>query len=456
MKKIMIAALLSVCFLWAAGSPGPTISRSFAMESTPESAIADIGRFPQNPFRYLTEQPNEPLIDPLVLEMEAEAFRDSFFDPWSRSRPAHDKDAVMWAWKAFAPGDPSLVGSNLRPPGEAWFASMREQARMDCYGTLNERAITVRETGLRNFPTEGPLFRDPSLPGEGFPFDYLQQTALKPGEPLFVSHLSQDEGWAFVESPQAAGWIDVRNMAFVDEGFVGKWLSRPLAAAVAEDIPLTSSGEGFLSRIGIGGLLPIERASGSVGVLSVLVPFRASGGKAEFVAVDVPHEKVVPFPLEYTPWNMARIMSKMEGEPYGWGGLFGNRDCSGTIRDLFIPFGLWVPRHSSDQAARGRRVALSDLSGAKKEEQIKRRGMPFRTLLWMPGHVMLYVGTFRGDIVLFHTFWGIRTIEGGREGRKVVGQAAFTSLEPGKELPEADPEGALLKRIESMTFLFAE
>jgi peroxiredoxin family protein len=74
----------------------------------------------------------------------------------------------------------------------------------------------------------------------------------------------------------------------------------------------------------------------------------------------------------------------------------------------------------------------------------------------MPGHVMLYVGSFRGEIAIFHTFWGIRTIEGGREGRKVVGQTAFTSLEPGKELLGADPEGALLKRLESMTLLFAE
>jgi hypothetical protein len=443
---IMIAAMLCAILFFSAGG-------AFA---EPDAVIRDLKRFPQNPFRYLVGRPGNPLVDSVTAADEARAFRERFFAPWSRSRPAHDKEAVMWAWKTFTPTDPSLVGGNMRPPGKTWFAAMQKQARMDAYGTLNERAITVRQADLRNFPTTEPLFRDPLIPGEGFPFDYLQQTALKPGEPLFVSHLSKDGDWAFVESPQAAGWIDVRNMAFADAGFIAKWMSRPLAVALREKISLSRSSGIFLFRTGIGGVLPMEEISGSVSSLRVLAPLRASDGKVEFVAVDVSHEKFVPFPLEYTPWNMARLMSQLEGEPYGWGGLFGHRDCSGTIRDLFAPFGLWLPRHSSDQVKRGKRIDLSKLSLEEKKKRIRQGGVPFRTLLWMPGHIMLYAGSFRGEIAIFHTFWGIRTIEGGREERKVVGQTAFTSLEPGKDLPEADPEGALLKRLESMTLLFAE
>jgi len=446
MNRIMTAAMLCAILFLSAGA-------AFA---EPDTVINDLKRFPQNPFRYLAGRPGDPLVDSVTAAAEARAFRERFFAPWSRSRPVHDKEAVMWAWKSFTPGDPSLVGVNLRPPGEAWFAAMREQARMDAYGTLNERAITVREADLRNFPTGAPLFRDPSIPGEGFPFDYLQQTALKPGEPLFVSHLSKDRDWAFVESPQAAGWIDVRNMAFADADFIAKWMSRPLAVAVRERITLTRSSGIFLFRTGIGGVLPMEETSDSAWFLSVLAPFRAPDGRAEFVAVDVSHEKFVHFPLEYTPWNMAKLMSQMEGEPYGWGGLFGYRDCSGTIRDLFVPFGLWLPRHSSDQAKRGKRIDLSGLSLEEKTKRIRQGGVPFRTLLWMPGHVMLYAGSFRGEIVIFHAFWGIRTVENGKEGRKVIGRTVFTSLEPGKEVPEADPEGGLLKRIESMTLLFGQ
>ncbi|MGC9491018.1 MAG: SH3 domain-containing protein [Thermovirgaceae bacterium] len=444
MNRIMTAAMLCAILFLSAGA-------AFAQ---PDTVISDIKRFPQNPFHYLPARPDDPLIDSATAAAEARAFRERFFAPWSRSRPVHDKEAVMWAWKSFTPEDPYLVGGNLRPPGEAWFAAMREQARMDAYGSLNERAITVRKTDLRNFPTDEPLFRDPSLPGEGFPFDYLQQTTLKPGEPLFVSHLSKDGDWAFVESPQAAGWIDVRNMAFADADFIAKWMSRPLAVAVREKITLTRSSGTFLFRTGIGGILPMEETSDSLWFLSVLAPFRAPDGRAEFVAVDVSHEKFVPFPLECTPWNMASLMSQMEGEPYGWGGLFGYRDCSGTIRDLFVPFGIWLPRHSLNQAKRGERIGLTGLTGEEKRKRILEEGVPFRTLLWMPGHVMLYLGTFRGEVVVFHTFWGIQTTEGGKEGRWVVGRTAFTSLEPGRELPGADPAGAILNRLESMTLLF--
>jgi hypothetical protein len=416
--------------------------------------ISDIKRFPQNPFRYLPARSDDPLIDSATAAAEAQAFRERFFAPWSRSRPVHEKKAVMWPWEAFTPEDPSLVGVNLRPPGKGWFASIREQARMDAFGSLNDRAITVRETDLRNFPTDEPLFRDPSLPGEGFPFDYLQQTALKPGEPLFVSHLSQDGDWAFVESPQAAGWIDVRDSAFVDEDFVRGWMSGPMAVVVAGDVPLASRDGGFLFRTGIGGLLPLAGPVDHAGVRKVLVPLREKDGRAEAESVAVPRGTFAAFPLECTPWNISKIMSFMTGEPYDWGGSFGHRDCSATLRDLFAPFGLWLPRHSSNQAERGKRIDLTGLMGEEKRKRILEEGIPFRTLLWMPGHVMLYVGTFRGEIVIFHAFWGIRTSESGREGRQVVGRTAFTSLEPGRELYEADPAGTILNRLESMTLLF--
>jgi hypothetical protein len=36
----------------------------------------------------------------------------------------------------------------------------------------------------------------------------------------------------------------------------------------------------------------------------------------------------------------------------------------------------------------------------------------------------------------------------------VVGRTIFTSLEPGRELYDADPAGTILNRLESMTLLF--
>ena len=83
------------------------------------------------------------------------------------------------------------------------------------------------------------------------------------------------------------------------------------------------------------------------------------------------------------------------------------------------------------------------------------KGVPFLTVIWMPGHIMLYVGTHQGKPLVFHNTWGLRTQSAsGGESRLIIGKAVITTLEPGQELPDlARPKGNLLYRIEAMTLL---
>jgi hypothetical protein len=145
----------------------------------------------------------------------------------------------------------------------------------------------------------------------------------------------------------------------------------------------------------------------------------------------------------------------MAGEPYGWGGLGGKRDCSALTRDLFAPFGLWLPRNSSEQAFAGRFISFKDLSPAAKEALIVHTGAPWRTLLWTPGHIMLYIGIHQGKPLIFHNFWSIRTRDAdGKKGRVVVGRASVTTLHPGGELGNLDlPRADRLFGLEGMVFL---
>ncbi len=128
----------------------------------------------------------------------------------------------------------------------------------------------------------------------------------------------------------------------------------------------------------------------------------------------------------------------------------GKRDCSSLIRDLFTPFGLWLPRNSREQAEAGRFISLKNLPSAEKEALIIRQGVPWRTLLWTPGHIMLYIGVHQGQPLIFHNFWSIKTRDAaGNKGRVIVGRAAVTTLQPGRELsggdlPRADVEGMTL------------
>jgi hypothetical protein len=125
------------------------------------------------------------------------------------------------------------------------------------------------------------------------------------------------------------------------------------------------------------------------------------------------------------------------------------------VRDIFTPFGLWLPRNSGDQAVAWKFISLRNLSPAEKEALIVRQGAPWRTLLWMPGHIMLYIGARNGKPLIFHNFWSIKTREpDGTRGEVVIGRAAVTTLHPGRELPNLEaPSDGFLSRLEGMTLL---
>jgi hypothetical protein len=182
---------------------------------------------------------------------------------------------------------------------------------------------------------------------------------------------------------------------------------------------------------------------------------RDARGKALLRKAAVAKEAAADKPLSFTPRHVARLSRELAGEPYGWGGLGGKRDCSALIRDIFTPFGLWLPRNSNEQAVAGRFTSFRNLSSAEKVALIVREGAPWRTLLWTPGHIMLYIGVHQGKPLIFHNFWSIRTRDAdGKKGRVIVGRASVTTLHPGGELRNMDlPRADHLCGLEGMVFL---
>jgi hypothetical protein len=188
----------------------------------------------------------------------------------------------------------------------------------------------------------------------------------------------------------------------------------------------------------------------------MLVAVAAGKGKAAVQNVVVSKEIATMKPMKLNAANMTGLTNELINEPYGWGGMYQNRDCSSMIRDLFAPFGLWLPRNSGDQAKKGGLfIDLANLSREEKEALIKRRGIPYLTLIWRPGHIMLYIGEHGGKPLVFHNLWGIRTRDLlGRKGKKVIGHAAITTLRPGNELRIIDlPGDDLLAHVSGMTLL---
>ena len=90
-------------------------------------------------------------------------------------------------------------------------------------------------------------------------------------------------------------------------------------------------------------------------------------------------------------------------------------------------------------------LSLGGLSDQQKQTLILERGIPWLSLLYLPGHVMLYLGAPQGQPLVLQALWGLKTRGPSGEGRRLVGRVVITGLNPGAELPDlARPEGLLL------------
>jgi hypothetical protein len=185
---------------------------------------------------------------------------------------------------------------------------------------------------------------------------------------------------------------------------------------------------------------------------ALLIPVRGKDGFADAVRWTPEEGAAEPFPVRFTPKNAARAIDAMMGEPYGWGGKSGLRDCSAMTRDYFSTFGIWLPRNSGDQSVTGLRVSLKNMTSDERAETITRDGVPFATLIHMPGHIMLYLGLYDGEPAVFHNTWGVAV----RGGRAVVGRAVVSGLRLGEEIPGKPANSLLIDRMDTISFPMSE
>jgi len=151
--------------------------------------------------------------------------------------------------------------------------------------------------------------------------------------------------------------------------------------------------------------------------------------------------------------NIAMILNEVSKVKYGWGGMYGDRDCSSIIRDFFAPFGLWLPRNSYEQSKVGKIISFEGMSDAEKLVLIKEKAVPFETLLYKKGHILLYVGIKNSEPIVFHATWGVKTKKDGKEGRFIIGKPIFSTLELGSNLKDYDKEASILTQLKSMNIL---
>jgi hypothetical protein len=399
--------------------------------------VNDMERFEQilDPYVALNGVSRENL-----LEIQT-TFESRYYSPWSYVAPPQKLQEIMWPLRAYRGG----FGSNLRPVPPAWFEEIKNLSNFEAFGSINRKAITLRWMDIRAFPTDKPLYKDPSIPGEGYPFDLLQNSSVNYNEPIFISHMSADGAWSYIFTNNASGWVRSDGVSVIDDATALSIQKSEKLFLIEDNIPLYDSQNKFVLYSRIGMVLPLERMEGD----SYYVRGIENNSTAKILSIpkQSAHIGVRPFNTQ----DMVTIGNQLMRNTYGWGGMYGERDCSSMIRDFMTPFGIWLPRNSAAQSRKGEVITFAGLSNEEKLSLIKEKGVPFETIIYLKGHVLLYLGSYQESVMVMHNIWGIRTIDKtGRKGRHVVGKAVISTLEMGSELETFDPEMKLLTRIESM------
>ena len=391
-----------------------------------------------------------PLMEPADRTRLLEDALEHVFAPWNPAPVPRPADEAFWGVKAF--GSKQGYAENLLPyPRERWDRLVARQD-MTTYPSMAVPAIITRNTAQRVLPSNRPFFLDPALPGEGFPFDYFQNSALWIGTPALITHSSPDGAWVFVETGFSFGWVRREDTALVDEEFRVRYRRGAMAAILRDETTLKADGD-YLGQAHIGAVFPLHSRDGDT--LKVMVPLRDAFGRAKIGLASLTREQAAPLPLPLTSREVARLADAMAGQLYGWGGMFENRDCSATMRDLFLPLGIWLPRNSSRQARQAGDVFEFDgMTAREKVLAIGTLGRPFVSLIWMRGHIGLYLGKdSRGEPLMLHNVWGLRTsLPSGAEGRALIGRLVITTLRPGTGRDDVNPD-AFLDRVGGMTIL---
>jgi hypothetical protein len=334
------------------------------------------------------------------------------------------------------PGKRIGYGQDFRPHTAAWIDTIARNMDLAQFERsagyhAAQRAIATDNALVRELPTLDPSFYDRNLAGEGYPFDNLQISAVRPGTPLYVLGTSVDGAWRYVQTPDVQGWVRSEALGLVDETLVAAWRTaaqRALGAVIAASVSVNDSQGTFRFEAPAGTLLPIV-ATGA-GALQVWVPARDANAHAQIRTALLPPGQIVPTPWSATPRHLAVLLKNLIGRPYGWGNTGFYNDCSSELQSIYAAFGVWLPRHSSTQMSAGRMTDLSDSTPAKRLDYLMRHGAPLRTLIYIGGHVMLYLGTTTRDghavPLVYNDIWGLRPADNSR--RAVIGGSAILPL----------------------------
>lgn len=269
-------------------------------------------------------------------------------------------------------------------------------------------AVAVRRTELRAFPSDIPIWDDPT----DKECDYQYLTSIRVNEPLVITSVSSDGNYYLAKSISCSGWVAAADVALCADK--DEWLSAwdfpsektlvvygdkvytemSLSGAQTSNLLLTMGTALELADIENPNILIDNRAAYQN--YAVWVPIRNEDGSyAKKLTLIPEHADVSEGYLPLTEKNIAKVAFGALGNTYGWGGALLSDDCSGYIRNVYKCFGMELARNTTWQSSMPMaKVNMTDM--CREERLTVLDALPFGSILFFNGHEMLYLGKENG------------------------------------------------------------
>ena len=155
-----------------------------------------------------------------------QAFSKYYFSPWTNPSLCVDLETLKLEQEKMLTGfiDNPGYGINRHPIDTKVMEKIGNAMDLVHFPNLQQKAMTIQGTHLRELPTHISSFGDWEIPGEGYPFDNIQSSFLHAYEPLYIMHQSLDKTWSFVVTNNCCwGWVLSHDIAFVSDSFAQDW-----------------------------------------------------------------------------------------------------------------------------------------------------------------------------------------------------------------------------------------
>lgn len=302
----------------------------------------------------------------------------------------------------------------------SFYNDVKQEMNLNDFHDLNRTtryALTVNYTNQKIIPTERSLLKTSNQ----IYFDRNQNSALDIATPLAILHSSADGFWHYAIGPSSSGWVRSKDIAFGERDKILTYLnSKNFIVTTAAKTPLMIQGT-YHDYLRMGVRLPSVMNIDDM--TRVLVPVRDEKGDLILSNATVKTANVHTGYLPYTPRTILTQAFKFLHAPYGWGGMYGEQDCSKFLQEVYATTGIKLPRNSASQSDVGQ--AKLDIAGVSKNEKykfLKNLAVAGVTIIHLKGHIVLYLGEYKDEPYIIHTVWGASS------EHYALGRTAVTSL----------------------------